>query len=290
MIKILQPGLHTSIQDRGRFGFSKYAIPQSGAMDTYAAKFANLLLQNNENANVLEITLIGPKLEFLLDCDLALSGLGAKIKLNSTEISINKVFTARKGDVLHIQQITKGNYAYLACKGGFKSQEYFKSSSFYPLITSKSKLHQDDVLEASKTKQIDFSTYETHSMMRFQEDLYNHDAIEVFEGPEFYLLNKQQQKKLFEIDFHLSKNYNRMAFQLEESFQNNLESIITSTVTPGTVQLTPDGKLIILMKDAQTTGGYPRILQLSKKAIIKLSQKRQNESLQFSKLHFNETL
>jgi allophanate hydrolase subunit 2 len=75
-----------------------------------------------------------------------------------------------------------------------------------------------------------------------------------------------------------------MAFQLEESFDNELSSIMTSPVIPGTVQLTPDGKLIILMKDAQTTGGYPRVLQLTKEAISKLAQKRQQQNIQFQQV------
>ena len=73
-----------------------------------------------------------------------------------------------------------------------------------------------------------------------------------------------------------------MAYQLEKEINNQLEPIITSHVLPGTVQLTPSGKLIILMRDAQTTGGYPRILQLAETAINILSQKYTSNKLRFN--------
>lgn len=283
MIKVLHSGLHSSLQDMGRFGVAKYAIPQSGVMDSYSASFANLLLQNKKDATVLEVTIQGPKLEFATKARLVCSGLKAKILLNEKTISLNKVFQVEKGDVLHIQQVMEGNYLYLACKGGFESESVLCSSSFYSGITQQAKLKKGDNLKMNSAASTENNaSTETHSHLKFQKEFFNHSSIEVFEGPEFHLLNSQQQEQLFNSFFHLSKNYNRMAFQLEETFENELDSILTSTVIPGTVQLTPDGKLIVLMKDAQTTGGYPRVLQLTKKGIFQLTQKRQNENLQFT--------
>ena len=72
-----------------------------------------------------------------------------------------------------------------------------------------------------------------------------------------------------------------MAYQLQESLENSLEPILTSGVLPGTVQLTPSGKLIILMRDCQTTGGYPRVLQLKESAINILAQKYTGQQIRF---------
>lgn len=287
MIKVLHPGLHSSLQDMGRFGVAKYAIPQSGVMDSYSASFANLLLQNKKDATVLEVTIQGPKLKFETKATLVCSGLKAKIILNEKPISINEVFQVKQGDVLHIQQVMEGNYLYLACKGGFDSESVMGSSSFYSGITQQAKLKKGDnlILNSAASTENNAST-ETHSHLKFQKEFFNHSSIEVFEGPEFHLLNSQKQEQLFNSYFHLSKNYNRMAFQLEESLENELDSILTSPVIPGTVQLTPDGKLIVLMKDAQTTGGYPRVLQLSKKAIFQLAQKKQKAKVQFLRKAF----
>ena len=79
----------------------------------------------------------------------------------------------------------------------------------------------------------------------------------------------------------ISNDNNRMAFQLKENLKNELKPIITSLVMQGTVQLTPSGKIIILMRDNQTCGGYPRILQLTENAINRLSQKHMNNNIHF---------
>jgi len=75
-----------------------------------------------------------------------------------------------------------------------------------------------------------------------------------------------------------------MAYQLQEKLSKNNHSITTSATLPGTIQLTPSGKLIVLMRDAQTTGGYPRILQLSEQAISVLAQKKTNDAVRFNLL------
>ena len=114
-------------------------------------------------------------------------------------------------------------------------------------------------------------------------DIFNDSEISVYQGPEFNFLSKKQQEEVFKTVFTVGLN-NRMAYQLQETIQNECPSIITSAVLPGTVQLTPSGKLIVLMKDCQTTGGYPRILQLDQKSIIKLAQKHTRDHIQFKKL------
>jgi allophanate hydrolase subunit 2 len=68
---------------------------------------------------------------------------------------------------------------------------------------------------------------------------------------------------------------------LEESLENTVKSILTSGVLPGTVQLTPSGKLIVLMRDCQVTGGYPRVLQVSEKGINRLAQKTTGDTIEF---------
>ena len=108
--------------------------------------------------------------------------------------------------------------------------------------------------------------------------------MEVFKGPEFEYLTLEQQAQLFNNKLTISNLNNRMAYQFKEPLKNNLNPIITSQVLPGTVQLTPSGNLIVLMRDCQTTGGYPRILQLKETSINVLSQKMTGQTLQFKLL------
>jgi allophanate hydrolase subunit 2 len=105
--------------------------------------------------------------------------------------------------------------------------------------------------------------------------------LKVYKAPEFDMLTETQLQVLFSKDFTVAKENNRMAYQLNEMLEGHNHSMLTSATLPVTVQLTPSGKLIILMKDGQTTGGYPRILQLSDKAIAILAQKRQGATISF---------
>jgi sugar lactone lactonase YvrE len=96
--------------------------------------------------------------------------------------------------------------------------------------------------------------------------------------------SEAQQQLIRSTTFHLSKFSNRMGIQLEELVSNQLEDLPTNPVFPGTVQLTPGGKLIVLMRDAGVTGGYPRILHLTEEGQSKLAQKRVGDPIRFQLL------
>lgn len=100
-------------------------------------------------------------------------------------------------------------------------------------------------------------------------------------GPEYKQLSEKQHT-LLTAQFSVSPQWNRMAIQLTEKIINNLPSMYTSPVLPGTVQLTPSGRVIILMRDCQTTGGYPRILQMSAQSLNVLAQMQQGDSFLLS--------
>lgn len=281
MIEVLKSGFATSIQDLGRTGFAKFGVPKSGTMDRYSANFANLLVGNSLDAAVMEITLTGPKLQFHAKSLIAVVGLGAELFLNSEKQALNEAFLAENGSVLELQKITSGNFAYLAVYGGFQTEFVLGSRSMYDGITSKSQLKKGAVL---KSPTFSATVKNPHASLRFKGERYFKDFIEVFPGPEFHLLSSPKKEQLFQSKFTLSSDSNRMAFLFEEKLENNLNPILTSPVLPGTVQLTPSGNLIILMRDCQTTGGYPRVLQVSEKSLDVLAQKRAGEKIGFSSI------
>ena len=136
--------------------------------------------------------------------------------------------------------------------------------------------------------QDDFTIKETipvgtnkNAHLKFNSSVLTSGIIEVFKGPEYELLTIEQQIKLQDEEFTISNLYDRMAYQIGELLPNHLKSIITSPVLPGTVQLTPSGNIIILMRDCQTTGGYPRIFQLKENSINVLAQKYQGNTIRF---------
>lgn len=271
MIKVLKSGLHTSIQDLGRFGYRNQGVPNSGCMDLVSAGLANSLLDNSICNAVLEVTLMGPKLLFLSDSIIAITGADMSPKINRKNISNYKAYKIYEGDVLSFGRLLKGTRSYLAVKNGILSEIKLNSRSQFSNITSSSRLEKDDILEINK----DFSNFNiTNGVVKNKIQFFETDEIEVTRGPEFDLFSKKEIYKLINQVYTVSNDNNRMGYHVDEVVVKHAISMITSPVLPGTVQLLPSGKVIILMKDAQTTGGYPRIFQLTELAISILAQKK----------------
>lgn len=281
MVKVIKPGFYTTIQDLGRFGYQDYGVPVSGAMDHYSAQFANALLNNNENDAVLEITMTGPTLEFQCHTLICISGADLSPNLNGLSIKINSVFAVKPNDTLSFGKLNYGFRSYLAVSGGFQTEIKLKSRSMYKNITTKFKIEANDLLMINEFNQ---SKTIKNATLKYNSELFSSYILDAYKGPEFELLIPAQQNQLFNKKFTISNLNNRMAYQFTELFENNLKPIITSPVLPGTVQLTPSGHLIVLMRDCQTTGGYPRILQLKETSINLLSQKMTGQALQFKLL------
>ncbi len=281
MIKILKPGFYSTIQDLGRFGYQEYGVPYSGVMDTKSAILANTLLGNDEKAAVLEMTMTGATLKFQIDTCFALAGADMSATLNNSLIQLNRRILVKPNDVLSFGKRHNGFRCYLAVSGGFKTEMVMKSRSMYQNITKQVMLQKNDALQVSVTTVPNLKHY---ASFKFDDSYIKSRYLQVFKGPEFGFLNASQRNELFSKSFTISKANNRMAYQLEELLQNDLKPIITSAVLPGTIQLTSSGKLIILMRDCQTTGGYPRVLQLKESSINILAQKFSGQTIKFKHL------
>lgn len=279
MIKVLKSGFYSSIQDAGRFGYRHFGVPVSGSMDAYASKFANLIIGNTEDASVLEITMMGPELQFLKPTIIAVSGADMQPSLNNSPIKLNIPIKIFANDVLSFGKLQNGIRAYISVKGGFKTAEVLGSNSMYKNITTINRISVDDKLDYADLVTPGFGY---NSTVKYDNSLFSCSEIEAYKGPEFDKLTTANKDQLFNAEFKISKLNNRMAYQLEPLVPNLLTPILTSPVLPGTVQLTPSGRLIVLMRDCQTTGGYPRILQLTGRSINILSQKHTGMSLKIN--------
>ncbi len=282
-IEILHPGLFSTIQDQGRLGFMKFGVPVSGVMDIYAAKICNLLLGNPLGAAVMEITLQGPKLKFHHKTNICLSGADLDARLNEDPVKLNELLRVEKGDILKFGRRKTGFRAYLGVAGGFDTEMLMNSRSWYEGITESTKLEKGMSL---RIKNFPLKATTTNSSIKVEEDYLSEKLVEAFPGPEFENLSEEQQLKIFQKDFTIEGSSNRMAISFGENFENELQSMITGPVLPGTVQLTPGGNVIALMQDCQTTGGYPRILQLNDYGKQVLSQKIPGEKIQFKKVNY----
>lgn len=276
MLKILKAGFFSTIQDSGRFGFLNKGVPIAGHMDLYSAKKVNQLLENEVEAALMEITMTGPTLQFSSPSHICFGGAEMSVTLNNVPVTSFKVHAVKEGDILSYGKLKNGFRNYLGIKNGFLTKSVLGSRSFFFPLTEKSQLR--DGMEIPYENNADFIPKLTELKV---DSFQNEKVLEVFKGPEHNLLTEKQLKVLLQNEFTVAKDYNRMAYQLNENLEQHQHSIITSATLPGTVQLTPAGKIIILMRDGQTTGGYPRILQLSHDAINILAQKKFGDHLTF---------
>jgi len=276
VIAILHPGIYCSVQDQGRFGHTKIGVPQAGCADAYAAKMANALLKNHEKDALIEITFGQGKFKFTSDTYICLTGGDFSPKLNGKLIKMQSVYFIKKDSVLSFGKRVFGARVYLSVQGGIQTETVYGSRSFFDGITQQ-KLGKGAMLPILPIQKYADNNF---SKVRVSEKHFTTIYLPCLKGPEFFKLNQEQQRKLF-TPFSISDDNNRVGYRLKESLKNNLSSILTSAVLPGTVQLTPSGKCIILLQDCQVTGGYPRILQLSEIAIARVSQKITGDKIQF---------
>ncbi len=279
MLKVLKSGLHATVQDLGRFGYRSSGVPVSGVMDQYAAKLANLLLDNSENDAVIEIAFGGSSFQFLKNTCICLSGADLNVRLNDEVIPLNHSIRVKSSDILTTTKPNYGFRCYLAVNGGFLNKEVLASRSYFKEVTKNYILKKDDELLYSEINQ---PQKEALATIKLNTEHFKTTILKVYKGPEYELLNENQQRTLTTKMFTVSSEHSRTGYKLNELIENTLDSMLTSTTLPGTVQLTPSGKLIILMRDCGVTGGYPRVLQLTNTSINLLAQKSSGDPCSFS--------
>lgn len=278
MIEVISPGMYTSIQDEGRKGYRKFGVPLSGTMDRFHAQFANTLVGNDRTKAVLECTLQGPKLLFNQSTEIAICGAEYHPKLNNDSIAMNRLITVNIGDILFLGNPSKGMRGYIAVRGGICTKKVMGSRSMYASITKQRCIQKGDSLPLSNEIR---SSSHSNAMIKTIPSFSDSEIVEVYPGPEYFLLSQKQRAQLTSTLLLVTSQSNRMGILLDGLEILGVKEIITAPVQPGTVQLTPSGKCIVLMRDAQTTGGYARVLQLSEEAINRIAQKRPTETVCF---------
>lgn len=276
-LTFLTNGLLTTLQDLGRHGARRYGINPGGAMDARAVRLINILLGNDENEAALEMHFPAPQVRFDKETVFALGGAEFGAALNDTPIDNWKLHLAREGDVLKFVQKRSGARCYLSVAGGFKIEEWLGSAS----TNLKAQvggfegraIKREDSLELRKkgkegNEEVAHSPLTTHRSpfdFRISHSLIprysKFPTARVMPGAEFELLDEESKRSLTTQHFDIGLQSDRMGFRLEGK-PLRLEKpreFISSAVNFGTIQLLPDGQLIVLMADHQTTGGYPRL-------------------------------
>jgi antagonist of KipI len=297
-ITILKPGFMCSIQDLGRRGFQQYGIPISGAMDMQAAKTANRICGNEDEDALLECTLHGTEILIQDTTVFSITGGGSTAILNGQTIPFNKQIKAIAGSVIKLLPSPIGFYTYLAFAGGLKTSLDLGSSSTYNLAALGGKngkpLEQNDRIELKNSKhniqhaniiinEHGFGISNWKSTVPQLPHVNDLVEIKCHKGPEWDLFEERSTSAWFNSIFIISQHANRMGFQLEGAQLEKREKkeMISTAVTKGIVQVTNQGTPIILMADAQTIGGYPRIGRIFNDDINLLAQCRPGTKIKF---------
>ncbi|MFM9950321.1 MAG: biotin-dependent carboxyltransferase family protein [Saprospiraceae bacterium] len=285
------PGLLATIQDLGRPQARGYGVPRSGAMDTHSHVLANLLLGNAPEMATLECT--GGKLDAIVEKGgrLALSGVGGALFINGRSVPAERAIGVPDGALLTIQPMPGGNFSYLATAGGWKLAPVFGSASTYLAGGfggyEGRALKKGDVLQAaleldspSKMEVASwfFRTTE-HSAPRLETPL----VISVLEGPEWSWWQAAQQQAFLNNAARISKDRSRQAVRMEglSVLGHTFAELYSTGVCPGAIQVPPGDDPAILMADAQTTGGFPRIAQVIAVDLPKIAQAKTGQLLRF---------
>tara|TARA_B100001093_G_scaffold69584_1_gene60119 strand:+ start:15233 stop:16090 length:858 start_codon:yes stop_codon:yes gene_type:complete len=281
MIRFREIGFYTTIQDRGRFGFRHLGVPVAGALDQVSFENSNLILGNPLNTAAFELTMLGPTIELLKRCCFCVTGADIEIYLNEEVVPMNTAVIAEKDSQLKIGRVKNGLRSYLNFKGGFSSEIKLDSASQFSGITTENRVKAKSTYELKEDLTDLISEHKTNALIRSIE----HSALiqlDVYKGVDFKLFPLKLIESLTETEFTIGSSVNRMACQLNTN--SKLAHTIDRLSSPtyiGAVQCTPSGKLLILMRDSQTTGGYPRLLQCTRNAVNRLSQIRPNQRLKF---------
>lgn len=285
--------LLTTIQDLGRTNYRSLGINPNGAMDTAAMRLINVLLGNDENEAVLEIHFPAPNILFEKDALIALGGADFGAEINGKPIENWQSFWVEKGQKLNFSKRIWGNRLYLSIKGGFKVENWLGSKS----TNLKAKYGGVDGRILQKGDKLDFKVANQKLKAKNLPKISQHSLpynrlhiIRVIEGAEFNLLTPLSTENLLKQTFRISNNSDRMGYRLESEPLHLLheKELISSAVTFGTIQLLPNGQLIVLMADHQTTGGYPRIGNVVSADLPTLAQLGTNDIFKFKVVSIEE--
>lgn len=278
VLKVLKRGVYCALQDTGRFGYRHLGIPCSGAMDRHSFLYANHQLGNNANAAQLEIYGRGSVFIVLADCVLFISGAENEVTVDKHKINTAAPISVYKDQILGLDRIFSGARVYISVKGGFYCTPVMDSMSTLA-GTHLAPLEKDEIIYMVSDNEAKHHTSAGIAKIKIDKM----SKIPAMTGPEFNWLAPESMEEITSKQFIISQMSNRMGYRLSGNPLQKVhqQELLTSAVMPGTVQLTPDGQLIILMRDCQTTGGYPRVLQVEEWGISQLAQRLPGDEVIF---------
>jgi biotin-dependent carboxylase-like uncharacterized protein len=282
----LKPGMFTTIQDKGRYGYLRFGVPVSGAMDTFSMVVANALVGNDAGCACLETTLIGPELQALTEIQIAICGGNCAPLINGHHVSMWRTLNICEGDNLSFGSMESGCRAYVAVRGGIDSPLLLGSRSTYVRggfggIDGR-QLKTGDIIKSLRVPALDAEYSLPEELTpRFPHDL----LVQVIQGPQAGTFTDEGAETLLSGSYKVTSDADRMGYRLEGPpiEHKDKADIVSDALLPGAVQVPGNKQPIIIMKDAQTTGGYPKVAVVATFDLDVLGQAKPTDRVQFSK-------
>lgn len=306
---IEKPGLLTTVQDNGRYGYQQYGVIVGGAMDAVALRIANILVGNTPGAAGLEITILGPDIYFEQETLIAFGGSGPVPMAGGRRLPLWRTVLLPGGTRLRFAPNATGSRVYLAVSGGIDVPQHMNSRSTY--LRAGIGGYKGRALQAGD--RLNFGAPPTlgkalHRLLHVpsfdapivgswtvSEDLLppyaSEPLIRVMAGPEADAFTEASIEAFFSQPYTVSAQSDRMGFRLDAAGkleQRTPGELISSAVTCGTIQVPSDGNPIILMADRQTTGGYPRFAQVATVDLPVLAQMQLGATLRFASISLDD--
>jgi len=286
-VQIIKQGMMDTLQDKGRYGFQHIGIPPSGYLDYLSAQLANVIVGNPIDAPIFELHFPASSFIFNEAHTICISGANFVPVLNDKSIAMNKAIQICKNDTLHFMQPLLGKTCYLSIQGNIDSSSWLNSKSDFSsqiktndefkIITWEA-IHKKNSA-ANKEQPIPQGLID-----KIQKHIFNSNEIRFIPGPQWNDLTNDSILNILNQTFNTSWNSNRMGYTLKGPSLQLIEqkSYLSSAVTRGTMQLLPNGDLIVLMANHQTIGGYANIGQIILVDLPKLVQHKSDTPFHFS--------
>jgi biotin-dependent carboxylase-like uncharacterized protein len=284
-IDVVDGGFSTTVQDLGRFGYQRYGVPVSGAMDLFAHSIANLLVGNPRSAAALEATLTGPSLRFLADAVVAIAGADLQPKLDGVPVPGWRPFAAPEGAVLHFDGARDGARAYIAVAGGIDAPVVLGSRSTFTRgalggFGGRALQHGDRVRLAGRA----FEQVESRTIPHEFIPAYGHEhVVRVVPGPQHDAFTEEGIAAFLSSAYVVTPKSDRVGCRLTGPLVTHAgpADIVSDGVPFGAVQVAGDGLPMVLLADRGTTGGYTKIATVISADLPRLAQALPGDRVSF---------
>ena len=293
-IEVLAPGLQTTIQDLGRFGYGHYGVPASGALDFFSLRIANRLVDNSENLACLETTLMGLHLKALTDVCVAVTGADLQLQVNKQPLKMWCSHVVHKGDILSFVGPRSGCRAYIAFGGGIITAPVLGSQSTnlfsgFGGIEGRS-LQKGDYLSID-SPQMKLSMAARSLKSQWIPEYPCAWTLRIVWGPQDDDFTNKGKQTLTHTLYKVSPQSDRSGIRLEgaeiKRKTDTPESIISEGLISGSIQVPGDGKPIIILAET-VSGGYRKIATIITADLHLLGQIKPGDEIQFTAISLEE--